>query len=196
MYDVCADGDEWILTPINRFQDSWAGNFVLFKFRWNAPQYVKEVSDKVEVTEIFHGTSPQAVVPIALAHGLSALREDAGNHVESHIAEAVTYFAPGPMSKESWARRYADPSRLFADCSPQDAFDKVNELSASNAACIRMYFKCSGLGSKGPNKSPGQKMAMRYVLGLEISRSTNFGLQLASHKTRQRQYHTLPCPKR
>ena len=166
MYDVCTDAGTWTMTPIKRFEESWAGNFILFKHKWNAKQDVNEISDRVEITEVFHGTSPQTVVPIALAHGLSALREDDGNHVESHIAEAATYFAPAPMTKDSWSRLYADPSRLFKDdCSPMDADAKVEELSASNAACIRVYFKCSGFGPKILNKSPGQKSNMEICFG-------------------------------
>jgi hypothetical protein len=171
MYDVCTDDGAWTMSRIKRFHESWTGNFVLFKHQWNATQYVKDVSDRVDVTEIFHGTSPQAVVPIALAHGLSALREDAGNHVESHIAEAATYFAPGPMKASSLARGYASPSRFFKDdCSPMEAFAKVDELSASNAACVRVYFKCSGLGPKIKNKSAGQKNNTEICFGPGNSR--------------------------
>jgi len=209
MYDVCADteagesnyaaasltANEWTLTPINRIQESRAGNFVLFKFGWTAEQDVKRLPDRVEVTEIFHGTSPLAVVPIALARGLTALREDDGNHVESHIAEAATYFAPGPMSKNSWARLYADPSRLFADCDPQSAFRKVDKLSANNAACIRVYFNAMVLDQRFITSHRARQVKWKCALGLECSRSRNFGLQLASHKTQQRRYHTLPCQK-
>jgi len=179
MYDVCAGteagesnyadasliDDEWTLKPIKWIQDSKEGNFVLFKFGWTAEQDINRQPQGVEVTEIFHGTSPLTVVPIALARGLTALREDDGNHVESHIAEAATYFAPGPMSRNNWSRRYADPSRLFADCDPQSAVHKVDELSADNAACIRVYFKCVGFGPKIPNKSKGQKDNMEICFG-------------------------------
>ena len=70
------------------------------------------------------------------------------------------------MTKDSWSRLYADPSRFFKDdCSPTDANAKVEELSASNAACIRVYFKCSGFGPKILNKSPGQKSNMEICFG-------------------------------
>ena len=38
MFDVCDDGEEWILKPLSRSEDSSQGNFILFKFQWAAGQ--------------------------------------------------------------------------------------------------------------------------------------------------------------
>jgi hypothetical protein len=33
---------------------------------------------------------------------------------------------------------------MFAECAPQDALDKMQELCDDNAACMRTYLKCRG----------------------------------------------------
>ena len=103
--------------------------------------------------------------PIALARGLLALRQDEGQHIESHIDEAAAYFAPGGMSKDSYTRFYASPSRLLEDCSPNDAAKKIHDLSRNNASCIRVYLKCIGYGDKIRNKSPAQKKGEEVCFG-------------------------------
>ena len=127
MFDVCDGGEEWIIQPICRFEDSPPGNFVLFKFQWTAAQTVDTVGT-AEATEFFFGISPLDVVPIALATGLSKIRTNAFDH-EDRVDSPAAYVVKGPMSKYSRARVYADPSRLFAECAPQDALDKMQELS-------------------------------------------------------------------
>jgi hypothetical protein len=142
MFDVCDDCTEWQMQPLYTFEDSLPGNFVLFKFEWIADQTVDTVGT-AEATEFFLGTSPLDIVPIALAMGLSKIRTDAFDY-EERVDNPAAYVAKGPMSRYSPARTYADPSRLFAECAPQDAIDKMQELCEENAACIRTYLRCRG----------------------------------------------------
>ena len=142
MFDVCDECEEWIMQPISRFEESLPGNFVMFKFQWTAYQTVDTVGTE-EATEFFLGTSPMDIVPIALNGGLSKIRTQAFDH-EDRVDSPAAYVAKGPMSKYSKARDYADPSRLFAECAPQDSLDRMKELSDGNAACMRTYLKCRG----------------------------------------------------
>ena len=69
------------------------------------------------------------------------------------------------MSRSSYARLYANPSRLMKECSPKDALKKIEELSNANASCIRVYFKCTGYGAKIANSSNAQKSKRETCFG-------------------------------
>ena len=109
----------------------------MFKFQWIAEQTVDTVGT-AGATEFFLGTSPLDIVPIALGTGLSKIRTNAFDYEEC-VDSPAAYVVKAPMSKYSRARMYADPSRLFAECAPQDALDKMRELCDGNAACMRTY---------------------------------------------------------
>jgi hypothetical protein len=143
------------------------GNFLLLKFKWNGPQDDLRITEaeKLKPTMMFHGTTPDTIVPIALARGLVTLTEKDGPHTESHIDEAAAYFAPGDMSKNSHARLYASPSRLFKDGQEDDCLSKINELSKDNASTIRVYLKCTGYGDKIANSSEAQKKKHEICFG-------------------------------
>ena len=123
------------MKPISRFKDSSQGNCVLYKFHWIAEQEFDTVGT-AEATEFFHGTSSLDIVPIALGKGLSKIQLNVFDY-EDRVDSPAAYVAKAPMSKNSKARMFADPSRLFAECASQDALDKMQELCDGNAACIR-----------------------------------------------------------
>ena len=76
---------------------------MLFKFGRSVQQDPNmRDSEGAEVTDFFQGTGSEAVVPIAVARGISALAQaERPTAVESRVEEAAAYFAPAPIERGS-----------------------------------------------------------------------------------------------
>ena len=160
---MTADGS-WVLHD-DRAPEVWsapAGAFQLWKIKWTAPQYPEwtEPVDGEEVTKMFHGTTADALVPMALAGGIAALAGD-DSTTASHIEDPCAYFAPAPMHKHNMAREYAIPGRIierdFLDLDDAQVTEIAEHMSANHAATVRVYLHCTGKGPKVRCSSKAQK---------------------------------------
>ena len=133
----------WVEHPVQTIQhqehvDMLPNDFVLWKMPWCADQQAITVSEVAVETVMLHGTSPESLVPIALARGILALAREE-SIAENHLGNDVpcAYFVPGKFSNGSLCREYAHLSRLFREGS-HDSRTMTELLSAKHAATMRV----------------------------------------------------------